>query len=552
MLNRFCMLLLLAAAFVQSAEQYSFSVVRSKLRFPWELTWGPDSMLWATERTGKCVTRINPTTGDTSIALSLQNEVYQTSGQDGLLGMALHPGMLKPDGVDLAYVAFTYNIGTAASPQRRLKIRRYYYDRTIKKLTSPFDCITGLPASSDHNAGRLIIGPDLKLYYSIGDNGSNQFENVCHRNRAQDIPTQGEVDNHDWVTYQGKILRMNLDGSIPDDNPILKNGVRSHIYSFGHRNAQGLVFGKTGILYSAEHGPKTDDEINIIQAGKNYGWPRVVGNIDNMAYEFADWSASSPAPCESLVYSDFSVPASVPRMSESTFSDTSFSPPIKTFFTVPNTYNFQDPACAGNYFICWPTIAPASLDYYNFSTGIPGWNSSLLAVSLKKGCVFRLQLGNNETSLPGDTIGLWRTQNRYRDIAIQPDGLTFYIATDSAGSTSGPSSGYTGVLDNPGSILKFTYLRQPTRYRSVPAAERNGTREIILKVNGKSRRYQLPRDIRLQDYYLEFYDIKGERILPIARSAESVTLPEHAYIIVRIRDGKGANCFLRMVILSQT
>src|SRR3954469_18817856 len=78
-----------------------------------------------------------------------------------------------------------------------------------------------------------------------------------------------------------------MDGSIPSDNPVIA-GVRSHVYSYGHRNPQGLVFGPDGKLYESEHGPNTDDEINLIRAGGNYGWPYVAGYRDDQSYAFGE------------------------------------------------------------------------------------------------------------------------------------------------------------------------------------------------------------------------------------------------------------------------
>jgi glucose/arabinose dehydrogenase len=100
----------------------------------------------------------------------------------------------------------------------------------------------------------LAFGPDQKLYLTRGDNGANWLQNYCLPNRAQDLPTAAEIAARDWSTYVGKILRIDLDGSIPADNPTI-NGVRSHIYSYGHRNPQGLAFGPTGLLYSPSTGP---------------------------------------------------------------------------------------------------------------------------------------------------------------------------------------------------------------------------------------------------------------------------------------------------------
>ena len=96
---------------------------------------------------------------------------------------------------------------------------------------------------------------------------------------------------------------MNLDGSIPADNPSI-NGVRSHIYTYGHRNPQGLEFGPNGLLYSSEHGPGTDDELNLIVAGSNYGWPHVAGYRDNRGYVYANWSQSKGVACAALKFQE--------------------------------------------------------------------------------------------------------------------------------------------------------------------------------------------------------------------------------------------------------
>ena len=109
---------------------------------------------------------------------------------------------------------------------------------------------------------------------------------------------------------------MELDGAIPADNPTI-DGVRSHIYAYGLRNPQGLSFGPTGLLYASEHGPSTDDEVDLIRAGKNYGWPHVAGYNDDRSYAYANWSASAPAPCASLKFDSLKLPPSVPAVKES-------------------------------------------------------------------------------------------------------------------------------------------------------------------------------------------------------------------------------------------
>ena len=261
-------------------EHFSMRVVASGLEGPWELTWGPDEQLWATERKGRRVIRINPADGTRSTLLTV-HEVHQSVQQDGLLGLALHPDFLR--GSDDVFLVFTYDDAPGPALARRLAIRKYHYNQATRTLGNPEDVITGLPTHDDHVGGRLAIGPDRKLYLTIGDQGSNFGSNRCNANHAQDLPTADQVKAKDWSNYQGKILRINFDGSIPADNPEI-NGVRSHVFSYGHRNPLGLVFGPNGFLYESEHGPSTDDEVNLIEGGRNYGWPNVAGYRDDKSY----------------------------------------------------------------------------------------------------------------------------------------------------------------------------------------------------------------------------------------------------------------------------
>ena len=446
--------ILLSLSLYSWGQEWNFKITpianSFALNTPWEVTYGPDDMLWITERAGKRITRIDPETGKRDDLVSIQ-ESHQASTQDGVLGMALHPDLGKGVETDFVYVSYTYLNGG-----RHQKIVRFTYSITDGDgvLTDQVDVITGLPGSNDHNSGRLVFGPDGKIYYTIGDQGKNQYENVCKTIMAQSLPTQEEVDSQNWSTYQGKILRLNPDGSIPADNPQI-DGVQSHIYSYGHRNPQGLVFSETGLLFSAEHGPKSDDELNLIQAGKNYGWPHVAGYLDDKSYSYCHWATSSN--CRS--FDDYGCPGDATVSKESDWSHPDFVPPIQTFYTVENGYDFKDGNCNGN-FICWPTIAPSSMHYYHFENGVPGWDRALLIVSLKRGSIYYVPV-NESGEVIGDPVELMDTQNRYRDIAIHPNGKIFYIVTDNFGQTSGPSSSNTSQLDNPGTILKVEYDDTP-------------------------------------------------------------------------------------------
>jgi PQQ-dependent dehydrogenase (s-GDH family) len=438
-------------------------VLTTGLANPFQVIWGPDDYLWVTERTASRITRVQPSDGSRTTAITM-GEVLQDDGPGGLLGMALDPGLLKGNGNDFVYVAHTYDADP--DPQRirpRTKIVRLTYDRQMFTLASPKDILTDLPAGNDHQGGRLVVGPDRTLYFTIGDMGANQLANFCMPNRAQDLPTAAQVQARDWSLYEGKVLRLNLDGSIPADNPTIA-GVKSHVYSYGHRNPQGLVFAPDGRLYESEHGPNTDDEINLIQAGKNYGWPYVAGYNDDQSYAYANWSASKGVPCRSLKFTAYpEVAASVPVQKESEWSHPDFIPPLQTFRTVPNGYNFKDPKCAERelYYQCWPTVAPSSLTVYSAANGIPGWTHSLLMPSLKHGTVYRIQLNAAGTAVAGDPEENehLKTVNRYRDVAVRPDGLALFIATDVGGNTQDPTGRPASSVENSGSILEFRYTR---------------------------------------------------------------------------------------------
>ena len=435
--------------------RFALRVLTTGLAAPWEITWGPDDLLWVTERAGQRILRVRPQDGSIASAFPVA-DVTQSSGQDGLLGLALHASLISDANSRYVYVAYTYDADPGDAVQRRTRLRRFTFDPATETLGEPLDLIADLPASDDHNSGRLVFGPDARLYYTVGDQGSNQFSTVCNPNRAQQLPSADEVAARDYGSYAGKILRLELDGSIPADNPVLA-GVRSHVYSYGHRNAQGLAFAG-GRLYADEHGPKSDDELNLITPGKNYGWPNVSGYRDGLAYVYANWSASAPTPCEELEYSDYVIPESVPVSLETDFEAPDFVPPLATFYTVPNDYEFRDPACPTNDYICWPTIAPSSLDYYPAGDAIPGWGNSLLLSSLKQGALFRVQLAADGQAVVGLAEAVLKTRNRYRDLAIQPGGAVIYVVTDPEGAMVGPEGGFSTESEQPGAILEFTLV----------------------------------------------------------------------------------------------
>jgi len=445
-----------------SQEGFEARVLASNFSEPHNIIYGPDNILWITERLGKSITLVDPNEGTILSNITVPG-VHQSGGQDGLMGMVFDPNFNNNGHL---YVAYTYddNNSTSGSDssaneelERLTKITRFTYDKTSNSIGEPVDIISGLQGSIDHNSGRLVFGLDGKLYYTIGDQGKNQLSLYCQDIEAQTLPTSEEVTNQNWTAYQGKVLRINPDGSIPEDNPVIE-GVQSHIYTYGHRNPQGLTVGPDGNLYASEHGPNSDDEVNRLQAGGNYGWPYIAGYQDDQAYRYVNWS-SAGEQCPQLDSRNITagIEAGVLAINESEVNLPNFVPPVATFFTVASDYNFTDHNCGQLAYICNPTIAPSSLRLYDSDT-IPGWNGSLIMTTLKNGTIYQLTLDDNGTSLTEEPAKLFTSENRYRDVAFSPDGSILYVITDSSGPAQAIGGGATTELWNPGSLLEFKYV----------------------------------------------------------------------------------------------
>ncbi|CAN7674800.1 PQQ-dependent sugar dehydrogenase [Devosia sp. LjRoot16] len=471
---------------VTGTKQFEMKELANGFEGPWEITWGPDDWLWVTERVGGKITRVNPADGTKQVAIDIE-EVSAPGGQDGLLGLALDPGLLQGTGNDYVYAAYTYVdkslpqhewVKDKFSPYAFLfaKIVRLTYDKATGTLSDPQVIISGMPGQNDHNSGRLKFGPDGKLYYTIGDGGKGQLGNWCIPIEAQRLPTADELSANNWIAYQGKSLRLNLDGSIPEDNPEI-SGIRSHVFTYGHRNMQGIDFGPDGTLYASEQGPKTDDEVNVLVGGDNYGWPHVVGFKDDKAYQMARWDLAT-TPCAQLTFSDITIDPSVPVENETDWPDQQHDP-LATLFTVPSDWNFTDPACGGLDFICWPTVATSSMQTYfpKAGEGIPGWENSLLVTTLKRGSIYRVPLGPDGKTAAGPIERYFQSENRLRDMALSPDMKTMYVATDVSGLVGTMDGGAGTTLKNPGAILVYTYTGEgdgaaaATTTEAAPAAE---------------------------------------------------------------------------------
>lgn len=531
--KRFCLILCALFFFFTGHSQevtwngqvFKLDTLTDHLGFPWEVTYGPDDSLWVTESRGYYVTKIHPRTGGKRIVLNLQsmkinfNRPDNTGGQwpqGGLMGLALHPQLLS--GKPYVYLAYVYQfnncLGGNAGCFFRTRVVRYTYNVASGTLGSPVNLLNSLPGSNDHNSGRLTIGPDMKLYYTIGDMGAGQYNNLNRTNNAQDI-----------TIYEGKILRLNLepdaaqsggDEWIPDDNPFPTSGLatdKTAVYSYGHRNPQGVQWGNVaGVwrLYSSEHGDKSDDEVNIIESGANYGWPRVAGLCDNN-YNTFDSNPNNNSLAGQTVTSEIAG-----------FCNTNSN--VQPMFALFNADAADIPSSGAGIFT-WPTIAPSSIDFYggSYPVTIPGWSNSLLVTSLKHG-LFRLKLASpqgdrvDSISTPSitDTIPYFHG-NRIRDVAISPHGDTLFFAIDSSGSTSGPTGGFNGSnfnTANAGRILRAIFLRLLPMHNYVPTRPVNNRTIIKIYPNPATEVLYVQAKKGLQKpYRVDMYDMTGKLIL---------------------------------------
>jgi glucose/arabinose dehydrogenase len=223
--------------------RFTVEPVVTNLEIPWSMAFAPDGRLFVTERPGR-VRIIDIATRSSELALTL-DDVYR-EGEAGLLGLALDPQFAQ---TRFVYLYYSARAGSGAVN------RVVRYREAGARLGERVVLLDGIPAAQIHDGGRIRFGPDGLLYVTAGD--------AANTNLAQDVGS-----------LAGKILRITRDGTTPRENPF-----GSPIYSYGHRNPQGLDWHPaTGALWAVEHGNVGNDEVNVINAGANYGWPRIEGS----------------------------------------------------------------------------------------------------------------------------------------------------------------------------------------------------------------------------------------------------------------------------------
>jgi aldose sugar dehydrogenase len=321
------------------------------LEHPWALEFLPDGRMLVTERPGRL--RLVDRSGRISEPLAGVPEV-EVGGQGGLLDVALDPKFAENRLVYLSYAELREGGAGTAVARGRLDEGRLEAVRVIYRQQPKV-------AGGNHFGSRLVFARDGKLFVTQG-------ERADYREQAQDLSS-----------HLGKIVRINADGSVPDDNPFAgKAGARPEIWSYGHRNIQAAaIHPETGQLWTVEHGARGGDELNHPEAGKNYGWPVITYGVDYSGLKIGEGTAKEGM--EQPVY-------------------------------------FWD-----------PVIAPSGMLFYT-GDAFPAWKGSVLVGSLQPGALVRLELENGKVAREEryEEGGLG---TRIRDVRQGPDGLV-YVLTD--------------------------------------------------------------------------------------------------------------------------
>ena len=342
---------------VVTSEQHSFKVVKitDQLEHPWGLAFLPDGRMLVTERPGR-LRIVNDGQLDPQPIEGLPRVTAE--GQGGLLDVAIHPNFEQNRWVYLSYAASgAGGIGTEVA-------RGKLNDRRLESVEVIF---RALPKSSGgrHFGSRLLFTPDAYLFITLGDRGD--------RPRAQDLND-----------HAGSVIRVRDDGTVPDENPFAaRSDAKPEIFTYGNRNVQGISLQpETDLVWTHEHGPQGGDEVNVIEAGTNYGWPVVTyGRNYGVGTKIGEGTEKSGV-----------------------------APPIR-------------------YWV--PSIAPSGMAFYD-GDKFPEWQGDLFVGALKYRLLVRLELDGsevvNEERMLQDKLG------RIRDVRSGPDGYVYLLSDESPGT----------------------------------------------------------------------------------------------------------------------
>lgn len=350
-----------------SQEEIKAVPVSDGLEHPWAMAWLPDGDLLITERPGRLrivrdgVLDPEAITGVETVATVSAQQLF-ASQQGGLLDIALHPRFEEN-----RWVYFTYSHGTQQA--NRTRVARAIFDGEQLGDWQVIFEVGQTKSGGQHFGSRLTWLPDQTLLVSIGDGGNPpvQLEGDLIRQQAQNLSS-----------HLGKVIRINDDGTVPADNPFVDDpNAAPEVWSYGHRNIQGMAFNpQTQQVFATEHGSRGGDELNVIEAGKNYGWPEV-----SFSKEYGTGQAVAPVTSRADVVD-----------------------PLRVWT---------------------PSIAPSGLEIYD-GDHHSDWRGDIFAGALVEKSIRHLQIDNDNQVVNESLIPIGQ---RVRAIEQGPDGY-LYVLTD--------------------------------------------------------------------------------------------------------------------------
>jgi aldose sugar dehydrogenase len=347
---------------ISTAQGFKQTTIAQGLERPWGMAWLPDGSMLISEKPGRLRLLKNGVLEPTPIAGVPE---VMSSGQGGLMDVSIHPRFAENQ-----FVYLTYSAGTADANQTRIA-RARFDGKALQDLRVIFE-VSQIKSGTQHFGSRIQWLPDGTMLVAIGDGGNPpvQLEGDLIRKQAQNLRSR-----------LGKIVRLNDDGSIPRDNPFATNAnADPAVWSYGHRNIQGIAFDPgTNRVWVTEHGARGGDELNLAEAGKNFGWPIVTHSQEYTGGEISQ-ERSRPG--------------------------------------------MVDPK------VVWtPATAPSGLAFYT-GDRFPAWRGNLFAGGLVSQDVRRIELdaAGNVRSQEEISIG-----QRVRDVRQGPDGLLYVLTDESNG-----------------------------------------------------------------------------------------------------------------------